>query len=127
RETVSGAIANDDLPFEQLMAKLGLSSDPDRNPLFQIVLSLAPELTQLGAGWSQTFMDVESGGSRWSLYMELREEPDGLVGRAQYNPDVFDGKIVTGLLDGWQILLEALASRPESRLSELPRVESHEG
>jgi len=39
------------------------------------VLSLAPELVPLGEGWSQTFMDVESGGSRWGLYMELREGP----------------------------------------------------
>ena len=42
REVVSGAIANDDVPLEYLMTKLGLKSDPIRNPLFQIVLSLAP-------------------------------------------------------------------------------------
>jgi len=31
------------------------------------------------------------------------------------------------LLGNWQILLEALASKPESRLSELLQVEGHEG
>jgi len=123
REIVSGAIANDEVPFEYLMTKLGLTSDPNRRPLFDVVLSLAPELTNLSAGWSQTFMDVESGGSRWGLYLELREGPDGLVGRAQYNPDLFEHATVERMIQDWQALLEALARNPAARLSELPHAE----
>jgi non-ribosomal peptide synthetase component F len=120
REVVSGAIANDDVPLEYLMTKLGLNCDPNGNPLFQVVLSLAPELTNPGPGWSQTFMDVESGGSRWPLYLELRDGPDGLVGRAQFNPDLFEEATVEQMLQDWQVLLEMLVRKPESRLSELP-------
>ncbi|MGD1020804.1 MAG: condensation domain-containing protein [Verrucomicrobiia bacterium] len=120
REVVSGAIANDDVPLEYLMTKLGLKSDPNRCPLFHVVLSLAPELTNPGPGWSQTFMDVESGGSRWGLYLELRDEPAGLVGRAQFNPDLFGETIVEQMLRDWQVLLDVLARKPESHLSELP-------
>jgi hypothetical protein len=123
REVVSGAIANDEVPFEYLMTKLGLTSDPNRRPLFDVVLSLAPELTNLSAGWNQTFMDVESGGSRWGLYLELREGPDGLVGRAQYNPDLFEHAAVERMIQDWQALLEALARNPASRLSELSPAE----
>jgi hypothetical protein len=88
--------------------------------LFDVVLSLAPELTNPGPGWSQTFMDVESGGSRWGLYLELRDEPAGLVGRAQFNPDLFGETIVEQMLRDWQVLLDVLARKPESHLSELP-------
>jgi len=122
REVVSGAIANDDVPLEYLMTKLGLKSDPNRNPLFQVVLSLAPELTNPGPGWSQTFMDVESGGSRWGLYLELRDGPGGLVGRAQFNPELFGEEIVERMIEDWRVLLEALMRKPEAHLSELPPV-----
>lgn len=124
RETVSGAIANDDVPLDYLMANLGLKSDPERGPLFDIMLSLAPELTNPGPGWTQTFMDVESGGSRWGLYLELREGPDGLVGRAQFNPDLFPEVIVEQLTRDWQALLKILARKPESQLSELSPTEA---
>jgi hypothetical protein len=124
REVVSGAIANDEVPFEYLMTRLGLASDPNRRPLFDVVLSLAPELTNLSAGWSQTFMDVESGGSRWGLYLELRDGPDGLVGRAQYNPDLFEHAAVERMIQDWQALLEAFARNPAPRLSELPPAEA---
>jgi pimeloyl-[acyl-carrier protein] synthase len=120
RDVVLGAIANDDVPFEYMLAKAGLSSNRDRRPLFEVVVSLAPAAPDLGTGWSQTFMDVESGGARWGLYLELGERPNGLLGRAQYNPDVFEATTIGRTLQEWQVLLEAAASNPELRLSELP-------
>ena len=120
RDVVLGAIANDDVPFEYMLAKAGLSSNRDRRPLFEVVVSLAPATPDLGTGWSQTFMDVESGGARWGLYLELGERPNGLLGRAQYNPDVFEATTIGRTLQEWQVLLEAAASNPELRLSELP-------
>ncbi len=120
RDVVLGAIANDDVPFEYVMAKAGLSSDPTRRPQLEVVISLAPATPDLGPGWSQTFMDVESGGARWGLYLELGERPNSLLGRAQYNPDVFEAATIGRTLQEWQVLLEAGASNPELRLSELP-------
>ena len=120
RDVVLGAIANDDVPSEYVVAKAGLSPDPNRQPLFEVVISLAPATPDLGPGWSQTFMDVESGGARWGLYLELGERPNGLLGRAQYNPDVFEATTIVRTLQEWQVLLEAGASNPELRLSELP-------
>ncbi|HTS18886.1 MAG TPA: condensation domain-containing protein [Verrucomicrobiae bacterium] len=125
RETVSGAIANDDVPMEHLMSKLGLTSDSRHQALFDVVISLAPELTSLTSGWTQTFMDVESGGSRWPLYLELREGPEGLMGRAQYNPDMFTDVDVAQLIGAWQTLLEVIVREPDTRLSDYP-VEAHE-
>src|SRR5437762_578185 len=87
RDVVLGAIANDDVPFEYVLAKSGLSSNANRRPLFEVVISLAPAIPDIGTGWSQTFMDVESGGGRWGLYFEVGERADGLLGRTQYNPD----------------------------------------
>ena len=65
-------------------------------------------------------MDVESGGARWGLYLELGERPDGLLGRTQYNPDMFEATTIGRTLQEWQMLLEAAVSNSELRLSELP-------
>jgi len=119
RAVVSGALANDDLPLEYLVTKLGLSSDPYRQRLLNLVISLAPATGDLGTGWSQTFMDVESGGSRWDLYLELGERSNGLIGRAQYNPDTFEAATIDRMLEQWQVVLKRAASKPELRISEL--------
>jgi hypothetical protein len=65
-------------------------------------------------------MDVESGGARWDLYLELNDRPNGLIGRAQYNPDLFDVTNIVKLLENLQALLEAATSNPQKRLSEFP-------
>src|SRR5437773_8804082 len=88
RGIVLGAIANDDVPFEYVMAKAGLSSDPTRRPQLEVVISLAPATPDLGPGWSQTFMDVESGGGRRGLCLEGGGGGQGLLGPGQYNPGV---------------------------------------
>jgi Condensation domain len=117
REIVSEAIANDDIPLHDLEKEIR----PSRNSqaLFDIVISLAPALAELPAGWDQTFMDVESGGARWPLYLELSERPNGLAGRAQYNPDVFSPRTIAHMIEQWRALLEGILSRPEMRLAEL--------
>jgi len=50
----------------------------------------------------------------------LGDRPNGLLGRAQYNPDLFEATTIGRTLQEWQVLLEAGASNPELRLSELP-------
>ena len=120
QEVVSGAMANDDVPLEYLLKELGIECDAKRLPLFPWIISLAPRIADLAPGWNQSFMDAESGGSRWELYLELREGQDSLLGRAQYNPDVFEPATLTRILGDWDRLLEAMVVNPDLRLSELP-------
>ena len=121
REVVSGAVANDDVPFYRIAEQVRESSDLSENPLFDAVISLAPSLPDLGPGWDQTFMDVESGGSTWNLYLELNERPHGLIFRAQYNPDLFDAETIRCMTDEMKLLLETAAAEPQKTISELHR------
>jgi hypothetical protein len=65
-------------------------------------------------------MDVESGGARWDLYLEMNDRPNGLIGRAQYNPDLFDVANIVTLIENLETLLETAISNPQQRLLELP-------
>jgi len=64
--------------------RLQVKPDPSRSLFFTVALSVAPDVPQLPPGWSMTYMDVESGGARWDLYLELNDRPGGMIGRAQY-------------------------------------------
>jgi surfactin family lipopeptide synthetase A len=119
REVVSSALSNDDVPFEFLARDLGFESALDRPSIPQVVLSLGPPPADLGPEWHQSFMDVESGGARWGLYLEMSARPEGIVGRAQYNPDLFARGTIIRALDDLQALLAAAAAEPRRRLVEL--------
>lgn len=119
QEVTLGALSNDDVPFEYLVQELRLTPDPSRHPLFQVVISLAPNVPKLPPGWDMTPMDVESGGARWDLYLELNDRPDGIIGRAQYNPDLFDVATIEKMLENLQDLLGTAASNPQQAVFEL--------
>jgi surfactin family lipopeptide synthetase A len=120
RRVVSEALSNDDVPLEWLADELKLKPDATRHPFFQLVISLGPNLAQLPTGWGQTFMDVGGGGARWDLYLEFSDRPDGMIGRAQFNSDLFESTTVQRVLQDLEALLEVVCTKPHLRISELP-------
>ena len=119
REVTLGAISNDDVPLELIAERLQVKPDPSRNRFFTVALSVAPDVPRLPPGWSMTYMDVESGGARWDLYLEMSDRTDGMIGRAQYNPDLFTTAAITQTLEDFRLLLEKVAADPAQRLSRL--------
>ena len=119
QEVISGAISHADVPFEHVVRTLGLQPVPGRHPLFQIAVSLAPSVASLPPGWDMTPMDVESGGGRWDLYIEMSERREFMLGRAQYNPDVFARATVAALLDDFRHFAKLAGGHPDRRLSDL--------
>ena len=120
RKSVSDALSHDDVPFEFVSRQAGVRPDPSRHPLFQIMFSLAPPMAELGPGWDQTPMDVESGGAKWDLYFELSNRANALLGRAQYNPDLLDSATVQRIVRHYQLLLTSCTTDPNPRLCDLP-------
>jgi hypothetical protein len=121
QKTISGAISHADVPFEDVVKALGVQPSPGRHPLFQIAISLAPSVPPLPQGWDMTPMDVESGAGRWDLYIEMSERRENLLGRAQYNPDVFEQKTVAAMLDDFRKLAKVAGATPDHRVSDLLR------
>ena len=110
RDVTLGAISNDDVPLELIAEKLQVKTDPSRHPFFTVALSVAPDVPQLPPGWSMTYMDVESGGARWDLYLELSDRSEGLLGRAQYNPDLFNEAAIAQTIDDFRLMLEEIST-----------------
>jgi hypothetical protein len=119
QRTTLGAISHDDVPLEYLAERFSQQSDLSRHPFFQCVISLAPPVAPLPAGWDMTPMDAESGGARWDLYLELNDRENGMLGRAQYNPDLFQESEILELAHDFQELLKQTAQNPDRSLSSL--------
>ena len=58
-------------------------------------------------------MDVESGGARWDLYLELSDRAEGLLGRAQYNPDLFTPATIAQTVEDFRQVLEQISAPQE--------------
>jgi Condensation domain len=113
RQVTLGAISNDDVPLSTIADRLQLKPDPSRHSFFTVALSVAPDVAPLPPGWGMTYMDVESGGARWDLYIELSDRAEGLLGRAQYNPDLFTPAALAETIEDFQRLLEKIATTQE--------------
>jgi hypothetical protein len=114
------AISNDDVPVEFLEQELKLAPDPTRCPFLTVAISLQPPpMPLLDLDWQITSMDVDSGGAFWNLYIAFIDNPNGILGRVQYNPDQFSIVAVTRMLKDFRQLLESASENPLKRLSEL--------
>jgi len=119
RDVTLSAISNDDVPLQLIAERLQVRPDPSRSPFFTVALSVAPDVPPLPPGWSMTYMDVESGGARWDLYLELNDRAGGMIGRAQYNPDLFTTAAITQTLEDLRLLLQKVGADPAQRNSSL--------
>jgi hypothetical protein len=108
RDTVSDAISNDDVPIEGLARVLEGQDGSGPGPFFNVAVSLQPPTPDLGQPWSVTSMDVESGGSPWPLYLAFIDRPEGIIGRVQFNPDLFEIGTIKGALQDLRLFFETI-------------------
>jgi hypothetical protein len=98
------AMSNDDVPIERLAREFKMD-DSSPSPFFTAAISLQPPMPNLNLPWSVTTMDVDSGGSPFDFYLAFIDTPEGLIGRAQFNPDLFDSKTIGCALQDLQDVL----------------------
>ncbi|HZH40008.1 MAG TPA: condensation domain-containing protein [Gemmatimonadales bacterium] len=115
RQVVAEAVGHDDVPFERLVDRSCGAGDPSRHPLFTVAISQEPPLPDLGPAWDLTPMDVTSGGARWDLYLVLDDRKErGILGRVQYNPDIFEAQAIERFLADYRRVLEDAVGHPDS-------------
>jgi amino acid adenylation domain-containing protein len=125
RETVLGAFAHQDLPFERLVDELQEGRALDRNPLFQVAFALQ-SATAAGAsveipGLRLSTIEVAGEISKFDLNLAAMEVPGGAIEAAiEYNTDLFDRATVVRLLRHLETLLQSAVEEPDRKLPELP-------
>jgi amino acid adenylation domain-containing protein len=120
REVTLGALANEEVPFEHVVRELHPKRDVSRSPIIQVLFSLEPPLPTLPAGWNLTWMDVDTGATKFDVCLELDDRPEGLVGRFTYSTDLFESATIARMVRHWESLLESILAHPELPVAELP-------
>jgi amino acid adenylation domain-containing protein len=131
RDTTLGAYAHQDLPFEALVAEMGLQRDLSHTPFFQVslVLQNAPLPDAAFAGLEIAAEEQASGTAKLDLAFALREEGRGFAAVLEYATDLFDPATAARLADHWRALLAAAAAAPLAHpleLSPLAAAERHQ-
>jgi amino acid adenylation domain-containing protein len=114
---------NDVVPFETLVAALGVSRNPGSNPLFQTALALQPPLSSPADDWSLNLVESDVsdavGSSKFDISIELDERPEGHVaGRLFFSADLFDRETARAMTLQWCRLLDVVAAEPEMPMAE---------
>src|SRR5205085_220252 len=121
REAALEAYAHQDLPFEKLVEELQPERALSHSPIFQVMFHLQNAVTERLSlsGLSMSQLEVETQTAKFDLSLSMAESKEGLVGRFNYNTDLFDAATVVRMAGHFERLLEAAVSNPDEQISRL--------
>ncbi|ASS74674.1 hypothetical protein CIG75_06610 [Tumebacillus algifaecis] len=122
KETTTGAMSNQDLPFDKLVEELQPMRDASRSPLFQVMFNFldSPHEELHFGGLTLTHSEVLNGTAKFDLTLYVEDGADGIKGNFEYNLDLFEAATVERMAGHLQTLLEGIVIRPELSVVELP-------
>ncbi|GAA0587266.1 amino acid adenylation domain-containing protein [Streptomyces crystallinus] len=117
RETVLGAVAHQEVPFEDIVADLGPPRDPRHNPVFQMVFcqgaasAAAPRLH----GLTVTPVEVAVPFAKFDVTVMVEEDGQGRYTiDLAYDLALYDESTAHSHTAAFRALLEAAVDRPEA-------------
>jgi amino acid adenylation domain-containing protein len=121
RDSVLGALAASEAPFDEVVRALDVKRRPGTHPLFNCLFSIEPPVDPFAAGWDLTQMDVVVGGAKFDLYLELDERKgEGMHGRFLYSTELFDPSTVRRMIGHYLNILEGVVADVNRPLMDLP-------
>jgi amino acid adenylation domain-containing protein/non-ribosomal peptide synthase protein (TIGR01720 family) len=122
RETVLGAFAHQDVPFERLVDELCPDRDPSRTPLAQVIVALhnAPMGPIALDGLDCAEIELPKVSAIFDLDIEFTQSAGALTAVIEYNTDLFDAATVERLAGHLLVLLDGVLADPTRPLSDLP-------
>jgi aspartate racemase len=126
RDVTLSALAHDNAPFERLVEELSVRRDTSRNPIFNVMFSLAPPTPAYEEGWDLNQLDLDSGTAKFDLDLELDDRPSGLQGRLVYCTDLYEAATIERMAGHLQTMIEAIVPDPDQRISQLPLLSAKE-
>jgi amino acid adenylation domain-containing protein/non-ribosomal peptide synthase protein (TIGR01720 family) len=121
RETALQAYAHQDLPFEHLIAGLGVERSLSYNPLFQVIFEMQNEPRELPGlpGLQVSWMEFEEAVAKVDLTLSMVEGPETVEDVVEYSTDLFDDATIGRMMGHYRTLLEDIVANPETRIGEL--------
>ncbi len=118
RETTLKAYEHQDVPFEQIVEALQPQRSLSHSPLFQVmfILQNTPMEELALPGVTLNPIELESTMARFDLTLSMTKTEQGLVGKWEYNTDLFEGETIEGMAAHFHNLLEAILENPAQKI-----------
>ncbi len=126
RDWTIDALDHDRVPFEHLVRELRVQRDPGRNPWFQALFSLEPPMPEIDPAWRLTQMDVDTGATKYDLYLELDERSDEVLARFHYSTDLFERATIATMARHFRQLMESAVASPDAPIAKLSLMSAEE-
>lgn len=116
------AYAHQDLPFEKLVEVLKPERNLSHTPLFQVMFALqnSHRLNIDVSDLCLVPLQTDSGIAKFDLSLFIEEEKERLIGRFEYNTDLFDAGTIVRLQAHFESLLANIVEDPNLRLAQIP-------
>ncbi|HEY0606192.1 MAG TPA: condensation domain-containing protein, partial [Herpetosiphonaceae bacterium] len=122
RETMQGAHAHQDVPFEQLVEILHPERDMSRNPLFQVmfVLQNTPPAALTLPGITISAISLQSSTAKFDIWLSMEERGDELFANVEYNTDLFEAATIRRMQGHFLTLLATVVADAAAPILDLP-------
>jgi len=120
RDVTLDAFSNNEVPFEALMKHLKIVREPNRNPVFQVMLQVLSTTAPRIAGLEVSSYQFDLKIAQVDLSLHLYEDRGGYRGRFEYCTDLFSRESMERMSSNFQELLLAVAGNPRQKVSEVP-------
>ena len=122
RKVTLEAYAHQDIPFDLLAEELQPERDLSRSIWFQVFFGLHnfPEKEWELAKIAVTPFNIEKSASRYDMSLDLFENSAELIGKWEYNTNLFDEATIERMIGNFKTLLEAIVDFPSRTAFELP-------
>ncbi len=121
REIILAAHTHQDIPFEQVVEALQPTRSLSYSPLFQVMLVVENAPTNLiefaGLHWSP--LEIDSGTAKFDLTLMMRETEGKLLGKWEYNCDLFTESTIIRFTEHLQVVLTEITSKSTEKVGEL--------
>jgi amino acid adenylation domain-containing protein len=124
RAEAADAYSHSELPFEQLVGELQPERDLGRNPLFQLMFTMADTGGTAAPPRRWGDLDVRAHpvpfqAAKFDLEIAITDREERLTGSAYYASDLFDESTVDQILKRYLGLLESLVGQPDRPVAEI--------
>ena len=111
RQTVVGALANAELPFERVIEAVAPQRSLSHSPLVQVMFALqnTPQRPLALRGMNVDPLPADTGTSKLDLSFEATEIAGGLSCAIEFNTQLFDEATIVRLAARWRMVLSAVA------------------
>jgi amino acid adenylation domain-containing protein/non-ribosomal peptide synthase protein (TIGR01720 family) len=128
RRSVTDAVANSDVPLEDVVDAVRPERDAGRTPLFQtmFVMQNAPVEEMSLPELSLRPVQLHNGTARFDITLEIADRGSALTGTLEYSTELFEQSFIACLVEQYQTLLESAVREPARPVANLTMLTSQQ-